>query len=164
MLKKARNPALPAGNIRCEDMMQDRTTYTALALAGTLPFIACALLALVGVESIPYLGAVHDVAASYGLAIVCFVAGTHWGLYLSGRATGTLNLFILSNVLFLVVWFAYIGASTNAAIAFQVLVFVALLVIDRRLAKDAVLSARYLRIRAIATLIAVVALLIVLAR
>lgn len=142
--------------------MHDGKTYTALALAGTLPFIACAMLPLFGVASVQYLGALDRIAASYGLAIVCFLAGAHWGTYLCGRSADSLNLFVISNVIFLAAWFAYIGGSVRWAIGIQVLAFLTLLFIDLRLKQSAVISAAYLRVRSVATLITVVSLLIIL--
>ena len=145
-------------------MIQDSKLYTALALAGTLPFIARALLPLLGHDSLPHLGPLDQVVASYGLAIVCFLAGAHWGVYLSGRSTGSLNLFIISNVIFLAVWFAYVGAGINIAIGIQVAAFLALLFIDLRLKNSDVISAAYFQVRMMATMIAVVSLLVVVAQ
>ena len=54
--------------------MRNDKLYSALALAGTLPFIASALLLLLGTNRLPVLGLVDAVVASYGLAIVCFLA------------------------------------------------------------------------------------------
>jgi len=51
-------------------MMQNTKLYTALALAGTIPFVAGALLPLLGRDSLPYLGPLDKLVASYGLAIV----------------------------------------------------------------------------------------------
>ena len=143
-------------------MIQETRTYTALALAGTVPFIACALLPLLGYDSIRYLGSLDKVVASYGLAIVCFLAGAHWGTYLSGRSADSLNLFITSNVIFLAVWFAYVGADMKWAIGTQVLAFLTLLFIDLRLKRSDVISNVYFRVRSIATLIAIISLLVVL--
>ena len=100
--------------------------------------------------------------ASYGLAIVCFLAGAHWGTYLSGRSADSLNLFITSNVIFLAVWFAYVGADMKWAIGTQVLAFLTLLFIDLRLKRSDVISNVYFRVRSIATLIAIISLLVVL--
>ena len=143
-------------------MIQETRTYTALALAGTVPFIACALLPLLDYDSIRYLGSLDKVVASYGLAIVCFLAGAHWGTYLSGRSADSLNLFITSNVIFLAVWFAYVGADMKWAIGTQVLAFLTLLFIDLRLKRSDVISNVYFRVRSIATLIAIISLLVVL--
>jgi len=145
-------------------MMQDTKLYTALALAGTIPFIASALLPVLGHYSLPYLGPLDQLVASYGLAIVCFLAGAHWGTYLSGRSAGSLNLFVISNVIFLAVWFAYVGAGVKTAIAIQIVAFLILLFIDLRLRTGDVISAKYLRVRTAATMIAVASLLVVIAR
>ena len=144
--------------------MQDTKLYTALALAGTIPFIASALLPVLGHYSLPYLGPLDQLVASYGLAIVCFLAGAHWGTYLSGRFAGSLNLFVISNVIFLAVWFAYVGAGVKTAIAIQIVAFLILLFIDLRLRTGDVISAKYLRVRTGATMIAVASLLVVIAR
>jgi len=143
-------------------MIQETKTYTALALAGSIPFIACALLPLLGYDSIRYLGSLDKVVASYGLAIICFLAGAHWGTYLSGRSADSLNLFITSNVIFLAVWFAYVGADMKWAIGTQVLAFLTLLFIDLRLKRSDVISNAYFRVRSVATLIATISLLVVL--
>lgn len=145
-------------------MIQDTKLYTALALAGTIPFIASALLPLLGHDSLPYLGPLDQLVASYGLAIVCFLAGAHWGTYLSGRYTGSLNLFVISNVIFLAVWFAYVGAGINIAIGIQIVAFLTLLFIDLRLSTSDVISATYFRVRTTATMIAVASLLVVIAQ
>jgi hypothetical protein len=145
-------------------MMQDTKLYTALALAGTIPFIASALLPVLGHYSLPYLGPLDQLVASYGLAIICFLAGAHWGTYLSGRAAGSLNLFVISNVIFLAVWFAYVGAGVKTAIVIQIVAFLILLFIDLRLRTGDVISAKYLRVRTGATMIAVASLLVVIAR
>lgn len=142
--------------------MQNHSLYVPLALAGTLPFVACALLPLIGIGSIPPFGALDVVASSYGLAIICFLAGAHWGSYLSGQVESSFNLFAISNAIFLAVWFAHIGASLKWAIATQIVAFMLLLFIDYRLRGDAVISEHYFRIRSIATLIAVVSLLVIL--
>lgn len=142
--------------------MQDNKLYPLLALAGTLPFVACAVLLLSGIDWMPQIGRLDSVASSYGLAIVCFMAGTLWGSYLSGRYRGSLNLFIVSNIIFLTVWFAFVGASLALAIGIQVIAFLVLLIVDYRLRESGVISAHYFRIRCIATVITVVALVTIL--
>jgi hypothetical protein len=144
--------------------MQYTKTYTALALAGTIPFIAAALLPLLGHDSLPHMGPLDQLVASYGLAIVCFLAGAHWGTHLSGRYADSLNLFVISNAIFLAAWFAYVGAGVKLAIATQICAFLALLFIDRRLRNSDLISTPYLRVRSVATLIAIVSLLVVIAQ
>lgn len=144
--------------------MEQTKTYTALAMAGTIPFIAAALLPILGLDSLPNLGPLEQVAASYGLAIVCFLAGAQWGTYLAGRYVGSLNLFFISNAIFLAAWFAYIGASIKWALSTQVLALLVLFIIDLRFKKAEVISAAYFRMRIIATLVAISSLLAVIAQ
>ena len=144
-------------------MLEDTRLYAALAIAGTIPFIAGALLPLLGHPSLPVVGSTDQLVASYGLAIVCFLTGAHWGTYLAGRSVDSLNLFITSNVILLAAWFAYIGTAIKVALSIQVIALLVLLYIDRRLAAGSVISAHYLRIRTVATTIATVSLLVVIA-
>lgn len=142
--------------------MESSKLYSILALAGTTPFVACALLPLVGIDTLPVLGALDYLASTYGLAIICFLAGAHWGTYLYGQSRTPFNLFISSNVVFLAVWFAFVGASLSWSIATQIVAFQVLLFIDYRLRQHAMISADYFGIRFFATLIAAVSLLVVL--
>ena len=136
--------------------------YSILALTGTTPFVACALLPLFGIDTLPVLGALDFLASTYGLAIICFLAGAHWGIYLYGQSRTPFNLFVSSNVVLLAVWFAFIGANLAWSIAVQIIAFQTLLFIDFRLNQGAIISAMYLRIRFVATLIASISLLAIL--
>jgi len=142
--------------------MRPPRLYAGLAIAGTLPFVACALLPLFGIESIPVFGRLDTLASAYGLAIVCFLAGAHWGNYLLARGDTPLNLFVTSNVIFLFVWFAFVGANLAWAITAQLVAFLVLLAIDYRLKTGGMISDDYFRVRLVATMIACVSLLIVL--
>ena len=48
-----------------------------LTFAGTIPFIACAVLITLGVDSLSVLGKTSHILASYGLVIATFMAGAH---------------------------------------------------------------------------------------
>lgn len=142
--------------------MKGSKLYSILALTGTAPFVACALLPLIGIDTLPVLGPLDFLASTYGLAIICFLAGAHWGTYLYGQSRTPFNLFVSSNVVLLAVWFAFIGANLAWSIVVQIIAFQILLFIDFRLNQGAIISTRYLRIRFVATLIATVSLLVVL--
>ena len=144
--------------------MKNSRTYTALALAGTIPFIAGAVLPLLGHDSLPHLGPLDKLVSSYGLAIVCFLAGAHWGVYLAGRYADSPKLLVISNAIFLAAWFAYVGGPVKLAIGMQIVALLALLFIDLRLRTGEVLSETYFRLRTLATLIAVLSLLAVIAQ
>ena len=120
--------------------MEDARLFTALTFAGAAPFIAAALLAVIGVAAIPPFGAIGHIAASYALAIISFLAGTHWVVQLL-KPAATLS----------VAW----------VLAIQALTLVLLLVVDDRLRRAGVVSTAYFRARAIATLAAALSLLVV---
>lgn len=136
--------------------------YSSFILAGAIPFIAAAAAILGGVESI---GPVHSVTASlvaYGLAIVSFVAGTHWGIYLQFKASAPTNLFVSSNSAVLVPWLTFVVGSIDGTLVALVLTFMFLLIIDWRLYRSNLIEAAYFRLRVTATVIASIALLAVL--
>lgn len=139
-----------------------RRLHRFLTLAGVLPFVACAVLPLFGIFSVPVLGSLDAVVASYGLGIACFVAGSHWGLDISGLNTSPVNLFASSNVIFLFVWLAYVSTNLSIAIAAQIIGFGALLFIDYRLHAAKVTTRGYFRLRAGVTVIVIVSLMVVL--
>ena len=142
--------------------MESTRLYSLLAITGTLPFVACAVLPLTGVDAIPPFGDLHQLASSYALAIVTFLAGAHWGTYLSTAETPTLNLFVSSNVVFLVAWFAFVATSIGWAIVTQIVALVFLLLVDYRLMQSGLISGHYFRIRSTATAIAIISLSIIL--
>ena len=142
--------------------MENRALHSALMLLGALPFIACALLPLTGVTEIAGLGRLDQLAASYGMAILCFLTGIHWATQLYAREATPFNLFVGSNVVFLVVWFAYAAAGLQWAIVAQLLAFPVLLAIDYRLFQGELISGQYLRMRTVATALAWLSLLFIL--
>lgn len=125
--------------------MTDKMTRL-LAIAGIAPFAACAAMLLAGVREAPHLGDVQRLVASYSLLILAFMAGVHWGQRLSGIAAG-LNLFILSNVVALAGWFAYLFFPARLYFGALIALFVLLFAIDRMIAARGGLSPHYLQTR-----------------
>ena len=142
--------------------MEDRPVYSALILAGALPFLACALLPAAGIESFGRLGPLHELAATYGLAILCFLTGIHWATQLYQRSPLPINLFIGSNVVFLAVLLAYVASSLKWALATQLLAFPLLLVLDYQLLQKGLITQHYLGMRFIATAVACFSILFIL--
>jgi ATP/ADP translocase len=132
----------------------------ALAFAGALPFVASALLLWSGERAFPGLGQVQTIAASYGLLILAFMAGIHWGQALSGVATN-INLFITSNAIALAAWFAYLLLSPKLFFASLAALFAAILIIDRTLAAAGTLDRNYLVTRSVVSAIVVLSLAII---
>ena len=142
--------------------MTDKRTYSILAMAGVTPFVACALLPLLGISAIEPLGPLDTVVASYGLAIVSFLTGIHWATQLYERREAPFNLLLVSNVVFLFVWLAFIVGTTGFAIGTQLVALLVLLGIDGWLLGGGVIEAHYYRVRKAATLLAVVSLAVIL--
>ena len=83
-------------------MDQGRTTAWALALAGLIPFVGCAVMvALKGQDADAWLGAL----IAYGAVILSFLGGTRWGAVLAKGSPDPVTL-VLSNLPALVAWAA----------------------------------------------------------
>ena len=133
--------------------------YQILAYAGSIPFIACACAALMSVEEIYLLGNPTTIVTSYGLAIVSFMAGVHWGTYLYQRCP--LNLFISSNIVTLATWIAFLIASDFTVVVVQTMAFLYLLFIDMHLKRADVIHPDYFKTRIIVTMIVTVSLIFI---
>ena len=142
--------------------MEDRQVYSALTLAGVMPFLACALLPAAGIEAIEPLGRLDELASNYGMAILCFLTGIHWATQLYAREKVPFNLFTGSNVVFLAVWVAYVASSLTWALATQLVAFPLLLAVDFQLQQGGLISRHYLRMRFVATALACFSLLFIL--
>jgi hypothetical protein len=138
--------------------MNTKSLYSALAFAGVTPFLACALLPLLGIDALPRIGRLDEVANSYGLAIVCFLSGIHWAQHLDSKVQVPLNLMVTSNAVFLFAWFAFLLGATKWSLAMQIVALVAILAVDWRLTRAGVIEADYFRVRSIATALASAAL------
>jgi Protein of unknown function (DUF3429) len=131
-----------------------------LASAGVLPFVACALLLWAGHTSLPKLGSVSNIASSYGLLILSFMAGVHWGQQLSGVET-SFNLFMTSNAVALAAWFSYLLLPARLYFASFAVLFAVLLLIDRRMAAEGHISTGYLRTRTTVSALVVLSLAVI---
>ena len=142
--------------------MQDRQIYSTLTIAGIAPFLACALLPFAGYETIDPFGSLEQLVAGYGLAILSFLTGIHWATQLYSPGKMPMNLFIVSNVIFLFVWLAYAAGGMTMTLLAQVIAFPVLLLIDYRLEKVGMITRHYLGMRSIATSVASLSLLLIL--
>ncbi len=131
--------------------MERSRVYTLLTAAGALPFVIGALLPLTGVDSIPLAGDLQSLVASYGLAIVSFLCGTHWAMQLMNPHRTPGDLFIASNVILLLTWAAFVIGKLPVTLLVQAIALAALLYIDHRLRSGGMTTGRYFRTRASAT-------------
>jgi hypothetical protein len=130
----------------------DHVSARSLAYAGALPFVIAGVLSLFGVPQLPFIGSVERMVMSYGLVIVCFMAGVHWGHFVSGMRS-QVNLLIASNLVALTAWFGFLMLSMVWFCMFLIGLFLVLLVIDRMLASEARIGRDYLKMRTVVTLI-----------
>jgi len=136
--------------------------YSILTYAGALPFIACALLPLIGVRAIQQIGSVDYIAAVYALTIVSFMAGVHWGMALDQQRTEwPVNLFLSSNAVTIMAWLAFLTTTPKITLIMGILAFLYLLWVDERLYSLNLLTAHYLQTRRRVTALVVISLLMV---
>ncbi|MGD9341749.1 MAG: DUF3429 domain-containing protein [Chromatiales bacterium] len=140
--------------------MIDSKQYAVLAYAGTLPFIACAILPWIGMPVVAGIGSCAYIAAAYGVAIVSFMAGIHWGTFLYQADSLPVNLLLTSNAITVAVWLAFILTPVAVSIAVIAAAFVLLLAVDFRLARVGLLTPDYLRTRRNVTLIVLAMLML----
>ncbi len=133
-----------------------------LTLAGAIPFALPALLYLFGISQLPRLGALQPIVSSYGLVILSFMAGVHWGQVIHKPRWHL--LLIISNVITLSGWFAFLIGNATLLWCVLILGFVALLFVDRRLLAADMITPAYWRLRMAVTTIVVIALLVFLLR
>ncbi|MBC8048801.1 MAG: DUF3429 domain-containing protein [Chitinophagales bacterium] len=141
-------------------MDRTRRLYAALTYLGTLPFISSALLMAFDIANIPYLGAPMEVARSYGLVIVSFMAGAHWGQQIALKAATPINLHITSVFISLCAWISHLLLPHGAFMLVLIVLFAGLLVIDVRLHRYGVIDRHYLETRCGVTGIVITALLV----
>jgi len=142
--------------------MNNTRLYSLLAYAGVSPFVACALLPLAGIVSVPPFGPLDQLVNSYGLAIVCFLSGIHWANYLANKDDLPFNLMISSNVVFLLAWFGFVLGDLSVSLTIQIVCFAALLFVDWHLRSAGTITAEYFRVRFTATSLAIASLTVVL--
>jgi len=137
--------------------------YKYLAYAGTIPFILPTLIIMNPDVHAQWMTGPGLTLHSYGLVIVAFMCGTHWGLYLTHHPQCPINLLVSSNILTLTCWFAYLSQHTALILTSQLCTFSILLVLETRLYKRRILHKNYYEMRRNVTAIVVVALAINLA-
>ena len=116
--------------------MTTENQYKILAYLGAIPFIACAIIIWMGLMGLPFLGKTLSISTTYGLAIVSFLCGIHWGTYIYNKSKVPFNLFVTSNIITLVGWFTFVLGSPQFMIIVLVLSFLSLLFIDYKLLRS----------------------------
>ena len=133
-----------------------------LTFAGAIPFVACALLLVIGISDIPILGATADVLSAYGLVIASFMAGSQWGNHLSlaDDDKWAIRLPLVSNVIAIVLWLGFLMLPVVGFIWLLVIVFASMLMIDYGLNRARIITQDYFKVRTYVTAIVVVSLIV----
>jgi len=139
--------------------MKTKALKTWLAYAGALPILFCALCLAAGISALPVLGDVESILSAYALVIASFMAGSHWGQHLEMDGAWSSRLPLLSNSLALLGWIGFLVLPFQALTLLFAALFVVLLLIDRRLFRQEIISAGYYRTRKGVTTVVVLALL-----
>jgi hypothetical protein len=129
-----------------------------LIFFGSFPFILFSILSVFSFDSL--LGYNLDYLVSlYALVIACFVCGSYWGIFLNNQKI-KINLFILSNILTLILYFGFLIMANSQFILLAIFVFIFLLLIDFYIFKTNVTDLNYIRTRFFVTTLVVMALII----
>jgi len=136
-------------------------TFYYLIYAGTIPFILCRICFSAGIKSIYLLGSVDKILSAYGLVILSFLSGSHWGqhLYINRRIWGC-TLPVLSNIIAVLLCFSFLVLSFKELVAIFVAAFIILLIIDHRLFQMHLISDHYFQTRCFVSAIVIISLII----
>jgi hypothetical protein len=140
-------------------MTETSTLLRILPYAGTLPFVGCAVLLLTGVRNLLPFGDVTTIALAYGLAIVSFMAGVHWGQYLAGVRT-RVDLLISSNMVALVAWSGFLLLPKLHFCLLLIVLFIVLNSIDGHLHHQGAIDRHYRQLRNYVTAVVCLSLLV----
>lgn len=132
--------------------------YIYLAYAGTLPFIAASLLLALDVQAIPVLGDVGKILSSYALAIISFVAGSHWGKVLSLGNRFAQAVLLISNCIVVIAWLGFLSLPLQPLIILFIVAFLGLAGIDKILLRNGLINRDYFQTRLVVSAIVVIAL------
>lgn len=132
--------------------------YAWLAYAGAIPFVACALLPLAGIDELPVIGSLQYLAASYAIVIVSFMAGSQWGHALADPAGPQAAVLLGSNAVTLTAWIAFLLAPLALILTVCAAAFAVLLLVDYRLRRGGAHAAAYLRTRRNVTTLVILSL------
>jgi len=138
-------------------MMNQNTSRSAqiLTYAGLIPFALLSFAVVLELDSFDF-----DLALrSYGVAIISFLCGIHWGIYLLASDKCPRNLLLISNTITLVAYSSILFPFGNINYITQSFCLAILLELDYELLKKDVLPVWYFNLRRNASCIVILLLL-----
>lgn len=138
---------------------QKYNTQNILALMGLIPFMFSMFCLTLGCMELPIIGDVSRILSVYTIVICSFMAGTHWGLQLHDKISSSF-LAISSNIVAVVLWLSFIFLSTRYFLITAAMMFVVMLVLEKKSTYEKVIVKSYWTLRFWVTSVAVSSLLI----
>ena len=138
-------------------MNKKNLAYILISL-GSIPFIFFSFLRILSFEKFFNLD-INYILAIYSLSIISFICGSHWGIFLTNNNL-KVNLFFLSNFLTISSFFGILFLITNYFFLLQILILIALLLIDYYTYKQNITQKKYFYFRVLITTLVVVCLII----
>lgn len=139
--------------------MNESKLYMWLAYSGALPFVFCAALMALGHRHIALAGELSTIINTYSLVIIVFMSGIYWGLYFNGQIYQKIYLLIISNIITILSWFAFLFIGMPIVLLFYSVMFLILLIIDYKLLEENVITQNYFKTRMTVTAIVIASLL-----
>ena len=129
----------------------NKTTIYILTSLGAIPFIFCALLIIFGVNQAFFIDDIRIALNIYGLVVLSFLAGAHWGMQLTINNNVSIYLAILSNIVAVSAWLSYLLFPIKFWLIVLAVGFLILLFIDYCLLQLKLIDVSYLKLRFIVT-------------
>jgi hypothetical protein len=135
--------------------------YEVLTYLGLIPFVFLALGIAHGQGGVLEYFDLNFFLYSYALAVICFICGSHWSMFLHNSNSFSRIMLIASNLITLTAWLAISLKDKNATIAVYVVCLIILAVIEAIFLNKNLITRRYFQTRIIATSIACISLITV---
>jgi|TARA_B110000263_G_scaffold68973_1_gene59967 hypothetical protein len=129
-----------------------------LTYSGAIPFVLAALCMYWDFERLPFIGDVQKIIHLYGLVIVVFIAGSHWGLSVNLLDKQRVFLLSISNFLTLAIFVSYIWLNSMPFELSLIAILLMLLMIDYWLFFKKINSQDYVLMRLIVSIIVIISL------
>jgi len=129
-----------------------------LTYAGAIPFVLAAFCMYWDFERLPIIGDVQKIIDLYGLVIVVFIAGSHWGVSVNLFEKQRIFLMIISNLFTLIALVSYIWLISIPFQLSLIIILLMLLVIDYWLYFKGINSQNYVLTRLIVSIIVIISL------
>jgi hypothetical protein len=141
-------------------MTSNKNLSTILTLAGCIPFIVGIILLYASVTQISVVGSVLNALVIYSIMIGSFMAGSHWAQYMKDSGKTGINLYFSSNIMVLALWLFYLLTPSYVVLIVLIIDFALLWILDAIICKAKIITFGYLLIRAIATAIVIICLVL----